>query len=72
MGLARRLTLAPARRARDHGRVLGAIVIVIVCCIAIPVAVLMSGAVLAAVIGWLVQTDVEAVHAGSELVELNR
>ena len=50
----------------------GAIIIVIVCCIAIPVAVLMSGAVLAAIIGWLVQDDVERAHAGSELIELNR
>jgi hypothetical protein len=52
--------------------VLGAIAIIIACCIAIPVGVLVSGGVLAAVIGWLVQEDVEQAHAGSELVALNR
>ncbi|MCU1351578.1 MAG: hypothetical protein JWM05_787 [Acidimicrobiales bacterium] len=51
---------------------LGPVIIVIVCCIAVPVAVLVSGGFLAALIGWLVQEEVKRNHEGSELIELNR
>lgn len=48
----------------------GAVAIVIVLLL-IPVAVMMSGAVLAAILGWSLKDDAEARHEGSELVELN-
>jgi hypothetical protein len=49
----------------------GAILIVVVL-LAIPVAVCMSGAIAAAVLGWSLKEDVEARHEGSELIELNK
>jgi len=49
---------------------LGAAIIVVVLVVAIPVAVLMSGAAGAAILGWLVKTDVDATHEGSELLDL--
>jgi hypothetical protein len=60
-----------ARDACHHGRMLGAAIIVVVLVVAIPVAVLMSGALGAAVLGWLVKTDVDASHEGSELLDLD-
>jgi hypothetical protein len=50
----------------------GAILIVIVLVIAIPVAVLMGTALIAVALGWSLKEDAEARHAGSELVALNR
>lgn len=52
----------------DFGPILIAIVIVIV----IPVGLLMSGAVLSAVLGWFLRDDAESRYEGSELVDLNR
>ena len=51
---------------------LGAIIIAIVIVIAIPVGVLVSGGVAAAVIGHFLREEGEASHPGSELIELNR
>ncbi|HEX6419438.1 MAG TPA: hypothetical protein VFZ77_13140 [Acidimicrobiales bacterium] len=51
---------------------LGAVLIVLVLVVVIPVAVLMSGAVGAALIGWTLKEDAEERHEGSELVALNR
>jgi hypothetical protein len=48
----------------------GAVAIVIVLLL-IPVAVLMSGAVAAAVLGHFLWRDADVRHEGSELVELN-
>jgi len=50
---------------------IGAAIIVVVLVIAIPVAVLMSGAVGAGILGWFLRTDVETTHEGSELVDIN-
>lgn len=50
----------------------GAIIIVGVLLVAIPVGVMMSGAVLAAVLGWSLEAEGRAANAGSELIELNR
>jgi hypothetical protein len=50
---------------------LGAIIVAIVILL-IPVAVIMSGAAAAALIGWALKTDADARYEGSELVELNR
>ena len=49
----------------------GAIVIVVVLLL-IPVAVIMTGALAAAALGWLVKDDVDAEHAGTEYLELGR
>ena len=51
---------------------IGAVIIAIVLVIAIPVAVLMSGGVAAAVIGHFLKEEGEASHPGSELIDLNR
>lgn len=50
----------------------GAILIVIVLVVALPVAFFATGALLSAVLGWVLWDDVEKSHTGSELVELNR
>lgn len=49
----------------------GPIAIVVVLVVVIPVTVLMSGAVAAALIGWLVGDDVDRGHEGSELLDTN-
>lgn len=48
----------------------GAVVIIVVLLL-IPVGVLMSGAVAAAVLGFFLGHDAEVRHEGSELIELN-
>jgi hypothetical protein len=50
---------------------LGAIIIVVVLLL-IPVALAMSGAAVAAVIGWALKTDADARYEGSELIALNK
>ncbi|MGH9184305.1 MAG: hypothetical protein ACRD0U_00565 [Acidimicrobiales bacterium] len=49
----------------------GAIVIVVVLVIVLPVSFLLGGAVFAAVLGWSVKSTAEADHQGSEFVDLN-
>lgn len=49
----------------------GAIIIVIVLLVVIPVSVLVSGGALAGVIGFFVQKDVDDTNEGSELIDLN-
>ncbi len=50
---------------------IGAAIIVVVVVIAIPVAVMMSGSIGAALLGFFVQKDVDERHADSELIDLN-
>jgi membrane glycosyltransferase len=50
----------------------GAILLVIVLVLVIPVAVCMSGAVVAALLGWSLKEDAEARNEGSELIALNK
>ncbi len=50
---------------------LGPAIIVVVLVIAIPVAVLVSGAAAAGILGWFLRDDVEHTHEGSELLDLN-
>lgn len=50
---------------------IGAAIIVVVVVIAIPVAVLMSGSIGAAIIGFFVQKDADERAEGSELLDLN-
>jgi len=52
--------------------VAGAVVIVVVLVIAVPVAFLMVAGALTVLMGWLVQSYGEASHPGSELTDLNR
>ena len=49
----------------------GAIVMIIVLVLVIPVGVIASGGVIAALIGHLLRRNAETTHAGSELIELN-
>lgn len=46
------------------------VIIVIVLVVAIPVAVLVSGAVGAALLGWLAKSDVEDRYEGTEYVDM--
>ena len=50
---------------------LGAIAIVVVLIVAIPVGILMGAAVLSSLLGWSLYKEAETVHDGSEYVELN-
>jgi len=49
----------------------GPIIILVVLLVAIPVAVAMSGAAVAAILGWALRDNGEATHEGSELIELS-
>jgi hypothetical protein len=51
---------------------IGPAIIVVVLLVVIPVGVLMTGAVVAAALGWFLRDNGEATHEGSELVDLNR
>jgi hypothetical protein len=51
--------------------VLGAVIIAVVVVVALPVAYLMTGGVLSAVVGWAAKSNAEAAHEGSELIDLN-
>lgn len=51
---------------------IGPVLVIIAIVIVIPVSVMMSGAAVSGVLGWLLKDDVEANHEGSELIELNR
>ena len=51
--------------------VVGAIVIIVVLLL-IPVAVIMTGALAAAALGWSVKDDVDGEHVDSEYLELGR
>jgi hypothetical protein len=50
---------------------LGAVIMVIVLVIVLPVLTIASGGVLAGLIGAALKRNGEKVHAGSELIELN-
>ena len=50
---------------------LGAIIIAVILVIAIPVAIMMTGAVVAGILGWALKDNGEAVNEGSELIDLN-
>jgi hypothetical protein len=52
--------------------VIGPILILVAIVVAIPVAVLMSGAVASMILGWFLKDDAEERYEGSELIDLNR
>lgn len=50
---------------------LGAVILAFIIVVVIPVTVLMTGAVLAGILGRLLKDDAEVTHKGSELIDLN-
>lgn len=50
---------------------LGAIILIVVIVVLIPVGVAMSGGAVAALFGWTLKENGEATHEGSELIDLN-
>lgn len=50
---------------------LGVVAIVVVLCVVIPVGVLMSGGVTAAILGFFLKDNAEKTHEDSELIDLN-
>jgi hypothetical protein len=51
---------------------LGTVLIIVVLVVVIPVAVMMTGPVIAAALGWSLKDDAEARNEGSELIALNK
>jgi hypothetical protein len=49
----------------------GALVIAIIILVVIPVSVILTGALVAALLGWSLEENGEATHEGSELIDLN-
>ena len=49
----------------------GPIIIILVLVVAIPVSVMMSGAVISALLGFFISDEVNRSHEGSELLETN-
>ncbi len=50
---------------------LGAILLAVVILVAIPVSVMLTGAAVAALLGWSLKANGDATHEGSELIDLN-
>jgi hypothetical protein len=50
----------------------GGIIIAVILLVLIPVAVCMSGGIVAAILGWALRDNGVATHEGSELIELNQ
>ena len=50
----------------------GAVIVAIIIVILIPVAIMMSGAVVAGILGWALKDDAAERYEGSELVDLNK
>ena len=50
---------------------LGAIIIAVIILIAIPVSIMMTGAIVAGILGWSLKDNGEATHEGSELIDLS-
>jgi hypothetical protein len=50
---------------------LGAILLAVAILVAIPVGVMLTGAAVAALLGWSLKANGDATHEGSELIDLN-
>jgi len=50
---------------------LGALILVVILLVVIPVSVAMTGGVVAAILGWALRDNGEAAHEGSELIDLS-
>jgi hypothetical protein len=55
----------------DGAVVIGAVILAVIIVIAMPVAFMLSGAAVAALLGWSLKTEAEETHPGSELLETN-
>ena len=55
----------------DGRVVLGAVILAVIIVIGLPVAFMLSGAAIAALLGWSLKTDGEDTHPGSELLDTN-
>lgn len=49
----------------------GALIIAVVLLVVIPVSVILTGAVVAGILGWALKENGDATHEGSELIDLN-
>jgi hypothetical protein len=49
----------------------GALIITVILVVVIPVSVILTGAVVAGILGWSLKDNGEATHEGSELIDLN-
>ena len=49
----------------------GALIITIVLIVVIPISVILTGALIAGILGWALKDNGEATHEGSELIDLN-
>ena len=49
----------------------GALIIVVVLVVVIPVSVILTGAVVVGILGWSLKENGDATHEGSELIDLN-
>jgi hypothetical protein len=49
----------------------GALVITVILVVVIPVSVILTGALVASILGWALKDNGEASHEGSELIDLN-
>lgn len=67
----RRHDFRAARAVRQASDMAGALVIVFVLVVVIPVSVLIGGMIAAAALGWVLKEDGEANHEGSELIATN-
>jgi len=50
---------------------LGAIILTVIIIVAIPVSVMMTGGIVAAILGWSLKEDGEQRHEGSELIDIS-
>ena len=50
---------------------IGALILVVILVVLLPMAFLVTGAVGAALMGWLLKDNAEATHEGSELIATN-
>ncbi len=49
----------------------GALIITIVLIVVIPISVILTGALIAGILGWALKDNGDATHEGSELIDLN-
>ena len=49
----------------------GSVVTIIVLAVVVPILIMLTGLIAAALLGWLLKTDVDAEYEGSELLELS-
>jgi hypothetical protein len=63
--------LVSAAGIGNNRPVIGALILAVIIVFLLPVAFLVSGGVGATILGWLLKTNAELTHEGSELIETN-